>query len=292
VRRAVGLTVLGVAVVILTRRRWRRQLNAAVRLPAAVAVALLSAPLDVFDDIGGFFGGLAGDVKNFVLEVVRAAFNVLKGITDWLGQQISDLANWVGGAFDAVYAWAASVIDNVAGWVSQVAADIYRWASDAIGAVANLAVGLVNDVIHWAEQAVGALWTGIQDALNWVYDNVLTPLWNLVQWLWHNVVEPAVDWLTNLIGWVWNWVTDAVSWITGIIGQLWDFAFHWALGLLQVVEKALSWLVKLAEHGPEWVVQQVEDAFQEAPEEMVAAFERAAESNGDELEQMFARWIG
>jgi hypothetical protein len=290
-RGLIALALVGIGVAV-GRRRFRRQLAAAVRLPGALAVVALAMPADWLDDLWGGITSVPGAIKDFVLGVVHDAVGWLNSMVDWLVRRVDDVVSWIGQAFDAVYSFASGIARDLVGWVSGLVDGVVRWAEGAIGA----AWDFVSGVARWAEDAVGQLWSWITGALDqlgawitdalgalwdwvqslpqWVWDNVFAPLWDAVQWLWHEVVDRAI------------------AWLLGLIGTLWDFAFGWARLLLEVVEKAFDWLVMLATHGPGWVVQQIDDTFHRAPELLARGFLGAVEAHGDSIERWFADWLG
>lgn len=290
-RRGVVFALVASAVLLASRRRFRRHLAAAVRLPAAVLVALAALPLDILDDIWGGVTGIASDVKNWVLGLVHHLESLVEG---WFGDVwngLSTLGNWVSNLFDSAIEFAQSIVNNVVGFVRSLFDSIVRWVGEAVDAVYRFVRDLFDGIVHWAEQAVGDLWHWVTGLPKWIWDNLVSPVWDAIMWVWHNVVEPAVDWLTQQIGKLSDFVWGLVKWVFDQVGRLWDWVWKYAARLLAVVEKCFDWLVMLALHGPGWVVQQFTDFLHKAPEWLAHELAGTIAKEGPTIEKTFADWF-
>lgn len=291
-RRALVVGAVVVSGAYLARRRWRPQWDAAVAVPVALVTVMAATPAHWWDDAWSGVTGIAGDIKDWVLGLIGDVADWLDSSLSWLGSRLTDALGWIGAAFDAVYGFARDLVDGVIGWVSDAIGTVARWVGDLVGGVWNWIQGTLAQLWDWLAGAFGQVWDWLGGLAGWIWDNVVNPLWDMIQWVWHNIVEPAVDWLTGLIGDLYDTVKGIWDALTGWIGTLWDFCFHWAVTLLHVVEGAFDWLVKLAEHGPGWVIDQVEEAFKAAPAWLAQHLLGAVESQGDAIEQFFADWLG
>lgn len=287
------LTVVAAGVgVVVCAYRYRRAVGNAVGACAAITVPVAFLATDFWDDITSPFSGIANDVKDFVKGLIRTAVNALHVITDAIQSGLNDLTGAVVGLAFSVARMAQSAVSTVAGVANGLIHDVWNYATGLFHQARDFAAGIVDHAVRWAQGEIQGLIDQLGWLQRWVVDNILHPLNVAIDYVWHHVVDPAFHFLQGLVADAKQWAMDAWHQVTGLVGKLWDFCFSWARGLLVVVEKCTAWLVMLAEHGPAWVVHQVQDAFRQAPEFLLHGLHAVVEQHGDEVEHLVSELIG
>lgn len=273
---------------------WRRRRVTSGRPPVLRVVAVLFS-LSLGNWVSDLWDNTAGaaldEVKKWVRHLLDSLTQWLDDAFRWVRNTFDDISRWVSDIADAIYKWAGDAFNGLVGWVRSAFDAVYRWVGDVVGTIERWAAAAIDGVVHWVEKGLAALADAIDAIGRWVVDNVFNPLEHAIEYVWHEVLEPGVRWLLNIIGTIKDWAESAVKWLVGLIGGVWEWVERIAKPLLAIVEKAWGWLVFAAEHPFTWWHELIDDAFRRAPQWLLRHVAAAASQHGDELEQVLADWL-
>ncbi|MEM1820420.1 MAG: hypothetical protein QXU64_02380 [Thermofilaceae archaeon] len=103
------------------------------------------------------------------------------------------------------------------------------------------------------------VWEGIQafikDPLGFLYNNVLLPLWNGLQWLWNEIYKRLPDWVRNGIDMVVKLFTEQIPAFLRWLWEGFQAFIQDPIGFLQkyIVQPFVDWIKK----GLQWLWEQV-----------------------------------
>ncbi|MEO3856239.1 NlpC/P60 family protein [Acrocarpospora sp. B8E8] len=148
------------------------------------------------------------------------------------------IASVIGAVVIGVKAWAvAQVILNVA------------LNNNPIGRIIMLVGLLVSAIVYlWQtnetfRNVITTAWKAIGTAVQFVWENVLKPIWDGMVWLWQNVLAPAATWLwQNVLKPAFDGIGAALKWVWENILQ--PAFLGWQLIMKNVVGPAVTWLWK------------------------------------------------
>lgn len=185
-------------------------------------------------------GTAVGHIVTALAPFGGAALSGISALVGWIAKlspsAIQAIAVAIGGVVLGVKAWGiAQKILNIA------------LSDNPIGLIIT-AIGLLVAGLIYAynnsetfRNIVQAVLKAIGVAANWLWVNVLQPVFNGLVWLWKNVVAPALMWLwQNVIVPAWTAISAAISWA-------WTNAIQPALALLvaywqNVLGPVIVWL--------------------------------------------------
>ncbi|MEV7874529.1 phage tail tape measure protein [Microbacterium sp. NPDC089188] len=149
--------------------------------------------------------------------------------------------------------WAAFRVAQTGASAATVAQTAAQWANNAawyaspvtwIIAAIIVAVGLLVAAAIWLWANWGAVTQWIGDAWNWLWNTVLSPVFNAIgavfTWIYQTIILPVITGIMLYIGlWaaliVWLWET-VVSPVLGLIGAAWNWL--WA----SVIQPVIDWI--------------------------------------------------
>ncbi|MEM1631892.1 MAG: hypothetical protein QXX83_07150 [Thermofilum sp.] len=103
------------------------------------------------------------------------------------------------------------------------------------------------------------VWEGIQafikDPLGFLYNNVLLPLWNGLQWLWNEIYKQLPDWVRNGIDMVVKLFTEQIPAFLKWLWEGFQAFIQDPIGFLQkyIIQPFVDWIKK----GLQWLWEQV-----------------------------------
>lgn len=272
-----------------SRRIRGRRRPSALRV---LAVLGLASPFSWWDPIVGFFGDVAGRVKDFVINLVNQALDVVRSwaddlwhsvnaiwgwvrtSVDWIGTAISDIYNYanrivnvdIPNWFNHAVDWAHRAVDDVYGWASAAFDQVYRWATRAIDGVWTWAQDIVDQLRRWAVDALHQLGQWATDLFHAAED--------LARALWDDIRRGFDAFVRDVFGPIYDFVR----------GPLMD-AYH----LLRAVWRWLEWL---ATQSFDLVRSAIEFLAHTAEGDVVGYITREIGQEGGPLADSIASWLG
>jgi tape measure domain-containing protein len=151
-------------------------------------------------------------VGGWILMGAQATINAVKIAAAWLiamgpvGWIIAGIAALVAGfvlAYNNI-GWFKDGVDAAFRWIGDVVGSVFAWIQDAIGAVVNWFTTVAMPGIQAALDGIGAVF-------NWLYENVVKPVFDgiatavnavgaVFNWLWLNAIKPAFDSIGVIVG--------------------------------------------------------------------------------------------
>ena len=138
------------------------------------------------------------------------------GVTDWIGDKVSDATDWVGDKASDAAGWVGDKASDAAGWVGEKATDAASWVGDKASDVGSWASNKWDDAKGWAGDRVndakdwgveklsqGASW------LNDRYDDTYRPALDWVR----NKTDGATDVLKDAVGTGGGWLSSGLDWL-------------------------------------------------------------------------------
>lgn len=253
--------VVAVAGIAHHYRRPRRP--STLRLLALLGLA---SPWAWWDSVLGFFGDVAGRVKDFVINLVNQALDVVRSWADDLWHGIDavwrwgndlvrsidnvvtdiynfanrivthDIPNWFNSAMD----WARRAIDDVYGWIRRELDHVYQWASDAFNNAIHFARDIVDQLGRWASDALHQLGQWATDLFHAAEDLART-LWDDIKRGFdafiRDVFTPIYDFFHgplmdayHLLRAVWRWLEWLATQSFDLVRSAIEFLAHTAEG--------------------------------------------------------------
>jgi TP901 family phage tail tape measure protein len=151
-----------------------------------------------------------GTVFSFLLDgIIKPIFNGIAGVFNWLWTVIIQ-----------------PVFNAISGFFMGYVFPVFQ----LFGAIVNIVVTLVARVLQFLWNHVDIIFTAIGAAItvvgmifNWLYQNVVLPVWNgiksVLSWGWDHVIKPIWDGFKTALG----AVGDALTWLKDkILVPVWD----------------------------------------------------------------------
>lgn len=177
---------------------------------------------------------------NGIKEAMSAVVNWVTGTAvPWLGRAWDSIKEAVGSAINWVREHWRLIISIVGGPLGLLVAVVTKYWDQIKGAIRAAVDWVTGTAIPFLKSA----WDNIQKGLEWLYNNVIQPIWNgikfaislavafiraeiegfkkiwaaiepVLMWLWQNVVQPVWDGISSAIRTVVEWIKDkAVPWV-------------------------------------------------------------------------------
>lgn len=268
-RRSSLALIIGAAAIGWLAARQRRRIE---RLAVQLAVRQLAGQFDwdplswgssIVNWVIGAGSRAYDDIKGLILKVVGDAFATLHNL-------LKEAVGVIDGAIEVL----SHGLDTVVGWIgdadSWLSAHVLAMLRGFWGEVEPIVTGWLGDLRNWAGDALDALGRG----LSAVIGGVATAL----DYVWHDLVDPVLNWIAHAADFVGHWVDvwwdavwnatigpalDLLAHVWGLVQQLWHFLTVTWVDVWHVLDKAWDWLIWLALHS--W-------------EDLVALFEGTSES--------------
>ncbi|MEU6725463.1 NlpC/P60 family protein [Nonomuraea wenchangensis] len=205
-----GTVVGGIEKATSAFATWGKNLQSNPGFQKFISFAQANIPkvVELFKNIGSAIGSIISALAPFG----SAALSGLSALVGWIGKlspsAIQAIALAIGGIVLGVKAWAiAQRVLNVV------------LSKNPIGLIIT-AIGLLVAGLTYAYQnsetfrsIVDAAFKAIGVAAQWLWTNVLQPVFNGLVWLWQNVIAPAVTWLwQNVLKPAWDGIAAAIEW--------------------------------------------------------------------------------
>lgn len=230
------------------RRRPRLHLQRTLLLFAALRLATDWNPWHWFVDAKNTAADIEQQIQDWVINVVLEAAGLISN-------DINTVFNWAHDSINAVISGMNHAIKGLADYVNSVAASIrqdfwgaldgvnkfIQWVADDARSFATNLVNLlkwgvdteIHNVVNWFNGIVQS----VRDVTNTLIDNALRVAEDYAskaaQWLWINVVAPAIAPLLA----AYRDTVDIITWFKGGVLDTWH-----------IIERATSWLVWFAEN--------------------------------------------
>ncbi|WAB09202.1 tape measure protein [Gordonia phage LittleMunchkin] len=157
--------------------------------------------------------------------------NVLAPVFTWLWQTIiAPVMSGIGAAISFAWNNVIKPIWDAFVWVLQnVLAPVFGWLWNTIIAPAMQGIGMVisaawNNVIKPVIDFMLGGWRSIGDALKWVWENVIRPVWDAlgaaISWVWDNVIRVAFDAIKSALTSVGDFFSNTVDGIRNVWDKL------------------------------------------------------------------------
>ncbi|SET48121.1 NlpC/P60 family protein [Nonomuraea wenchangensis] len=205
-----GTVVGGIEKATSAFATWGKNLQSNPGFQKFISFAQANIPkvVELFKNIGSAIGNIISALAPFG----SAALSGLSALVGWIGKlspsAIQAIALAIGGIVLGVKAWAiAQRVLNVV------------LSKNPIGLIIT-AIGLLVAGLTYAYQnsetfrsIVDAAFKAIGVAAQWLWTNVLQPVFNGLVWLWQNVIAPAATWLwQNVLKPAWDGIAAAIEW--------------------------------------------------------------------------------
>jgi phage-related protein len=277
--------------------KWRTRRPSVVGVLLSVWCALFGIdppwdwPGDAWDWVSGGAQDIWGAIKGAVKVLISAAVSAVEGTIDWiystLWSMIQDAWTGINNAINFVWDrfWAAV----------QEAWNAAQWAWSQ----AQWLVNQVEQGLQWAlDQAiagVNAIINGVRDLILYVWHTVVEPalgaLHDLILELWHGVVEPALGALHDALAQVYCSVTHVIDQVVDKVGSILSFIDNVLNGVVELIQKCWSFLVFVAEHPFDWFTHLVNDIFSKSGSWLFDKIAGSVLTDGDTLTDTFSRWL-
>lgn len=196
-RFSVVVALLAAILVLLIRgTRRQRQL---IRLLTGFTLANWFG--DRASDIGGFFGSVGGDVKDFVTNIVQTVVDWAQGLFDWLHTLVNN---------------AVDVATSLFHWANDTAADLVNKARDAANWLYWQAVDYADRLYNSALSFAQAVEARVREFASWLY-------WAAVDFA-QRAVSTAVGFAQSLFDRARSMLDAAVGWVLSTAHSLIDTA--------------------------------------------------------------------
>lgn len=246
----------------------------------------------VWGGIWGFLTGIGNDVRNFVLEAVQKAADVLLGFINTVDDVYHAITNTLTAGFD----WLTTNAVNAAKAVGDVVTQTYNLLDEAFA--------------NFRDQAKAMLEHAFDDVKNFVLDQIPDLLDNLLGGAWaflESLASLGVDGVNFLLdlasdpfGTIWHLIEQAVKDTVGAIAAPFDWIVQQGLDLLFAGFGDVVAVLKGAWHVLVWVAEHAADLTEEA---LTASFGLGASAfddqvlgvltaRTDDLESIVADWFG
>lgn len=196
---------------------------------------LLGAQKLILGEVGKEFGGaaeasatpmekLAVTVGNLQEQVGAYLIPVVDTLATWLGENLPPIIDWVGDHLGLVGVVVGGVLVS-AFTALAVAVISATWPFLAIGAVIAALVGGVIYAYQNFETfhtVVDAVWQGIQATIDFAWNNVIQPIWDLIQWYISNVLVRQFQILSAVVTSVWSVITTVIQGAWSVISGVFD----------------------------------------------------------------------
>lgn len=169
---------------------------------------------------------LIGDVIGAIVRVIKGALQIVSGFfmlfapghfTEGLKKMAAGVGNIFGGLIDAIF----SIIKNGAKIIFGAFLGIIDGIIDAAKWLWDVLVGhsiipdLVNGIIFWFEKLV--------TIVKWLWNNVVTPIFNLFRKLFNGVIALVKLWWTGVTA-AWNALKALGGWFwNNVLNPVWNF---------------------------------------------------------------------
>ena len=247
--------------------------------------------------VEGFIGALGEVIGAFIDTFItkggalRMAEALVKAIVKLVPILVKAIVNGLARAFKGIFSGFKLPDLDVKPFEKSVK-KVVKDASKGAAKVAEEVFGLVDlpgkgDIPQTPEEALNAievaidsaaarlksLWDQFLEALQriwqWIWDNILSPIINLVRdawlWVWNNVIMPIINIVQQAWQWVWNHV---IMPIINIVQQAWQWVWNNVIQpITMVVMQAWQWvwnnviqpIVNVVQQAWGWVKQNIVD---------------------------------
>ncbi len=219
----------------------------------------------IVSGVAGFFGGIAGDVKDFVLSAIRALADLVWAAIDAVSSTLSAVQNAVLDAYTAAINFAQSLVNELGSTVNALYWSAVSYARDAVNAAVSGLTSLVWSAVSTVRDALMAVLSAVRDELvslvSMVRDGIMAVISDV-----RDVIEAgisAVRWaLETLIDNLRAFVNVALS----ALHDLFFDALHaleWVLrALVDTARAALVEAIHDAQTATNTIVNTVRDELQ------------------------------
>lgn len=175
-------------------------------------------------------------VFNVISGLVRAALEIIRGIItavlalisgDW-STMWQGILTVVDGVWDGIYAvisGAVSLIGDIVAGVVEAIVGFFQWLYDTL--IGNSIIpDLVNGIIDAFEMLYSVLekiWNAIGAVIEWVWKNVIKPVWDGIKLYWSNILHPLLDLMLRTFDTIWRAIGAALRWVwDNMIQPVWN----------------------------------------------------------------------
>lgn len=193
-------------------------------------------------------------IWDMIVNVFKAALQIVRGVIEFFLHLINGdwkeagqaLLTIIDGIWDAIYSVFSGAIGVVVGFFRGLVEGVInaaQWLWEVLVGH-SIIPDIVNGIIDLFKLllSVGtAIWNAIADAIVWVWENIVKPVWAGMKWYIDNVLTPVFRFLLdNVIKPVWEGIQSAISTAWNLIKTIFD-AVKWYIE--NVISPVFKWLL-------------------------------------------------
>lgn len=199
----------------------------------------------IWDVVSKVFGWIWGKISRFigwlvdvVSPIIDGAVGFWKDVFRTFWDIVSKVFGWVWGKISRFVGWLNETIgpiirDSIEGWKI-----IFHFLWEKVSTVFNWIMGKIGRFVTWFNEHITpiirdsiegwkiifhSLWDKISTVWNWIASKI-SRVWN---WIMDTVLRPAMRWIRETFGPVWDWLSDKIGrvwdWISDKISGTWNW---------------------------------------------------------------------
>lgn len=174
--------------------------------------------------VGGFLNDMFWGIWGVVSGVWNGIWGVISGFLDWWTQTfwpgVMNVGEFLKGVFMGLWGVVQTVWNGIQAVISWAWNSVIKPIWDAINWVIN---AILVPVFNWLGGVISAVWNGIVAVISWAWNSIILPLWNAINGFINAILVPVFNWLKSVVSAVWNGIVAVIQWAwNNIILPIWN----------------------------------------------------------------------